>query len=118
MQLAKFPTTRILILIAAVEGNLPSPLAAQDQAVKHRAINSVRPEYPAEAKARHFTGSGVVVVQIDQRTGYVISARMLKSTGHKILDDAALKAFRQWHFRPGTNSEVRIPINYSIAGKP
>jgi len=42
---------------------------------------------------------------------------MLQSMGHKILDDAALKAFRQWWFKPGTASQIKIPINYAVGGR-
>jgi tetratricopeptide (TPR) repeat protein len=53
---------------------------------------------------------------VDPRSGQVTSARILDSTGHKILDDAALKAFRQWRFNPGAASEIHIRILYVIRG--
>jgi tetratricopeptide (TPR) repeat protein len=53
---------------------------------------------------------------VDPRSGQVTSARILDSTGHKILDDAALKAFRQWRFKPGATSEIHIPISYVMRG--
>jgi TonB family protein len=80
-------------------------------------ISAPKPEYPYEARASHLTGSGVVLVQVDTKTGYVASARMLKSTGHRILDEAALKAFRKWRFKPGTVHEVHLPIRYTMSGK-
>ncbi|MEY2565038.1 MAG: hypothetical protein QOH88_3231 [Verrucomicrobiota bacterium] len=41
---------------------------------------------------------------------------MEKSTGHKILDDAALEAFRQWRFKSGTGTirKFRTPITYNM----
>ncbi len=80
------------------------------------AIVAPRPEYPSAARSQHLTGSGVAVVQVDPRSGQVTSARILASTGHKILDDAALKAFRQWRSKPGASSEVHIPISYGMRG--
>jgi len=84
----------------------------------HRAlaVYAARPLYPVEARSKRFTGAGIVLVDVDQTTGAVTSARMLRSTGHQILDDAALTAFRQWRFRPGTVREVRIPITYTMRG--
>src|SRR6266536_1517779 len=41
---------------------------------------------------------------------------MSQSVGNPILDNAALSAFRQWRFRPGTVSKVRIPITFTITG--
>jgi len=79
-----------------------------------KGVNAPRPEYPLEARQQHLTGSGIVLMRVDTKTGRVISAEMEKSTGHKILDEAALRAFRLWHFKPGTDSVVRIPINYTM----
>jgi TonB family protein len=84
------------------------------QKAKAVAISAPRPDYPLEARARHFTGSGIAFLEIDRKTGYVIAAPMLKSTGHVILDNATLSAFMQWSFKPGTVYQVRIPINYTM----
>jgi TonB family protein len=81
------------------------------------AISAPRPDYPLEARAQHFTGSGIALLEVDRKTGYVTAARMLKSTGHVILDNAALSAFMHWRFKPGTVRQVRIPIHYTIHGK-
>jgi TonB family protein len=89
------------------------PLSGERKAL---AIFAPRPRYPYEARDKHLAGSGVVLVNVDSPTGYVTSARMLKSTGHQILDEAALEAFRQWRFRPGTVAKVRIPIHYTMRG--
>lgn len=61
------------------------------------------------------TGSGIVLLNVDPSTGNVTSAQLLKSTGHKILDDSAIEAFRQWRFKPGVHT-VRIPINFTMQG--
>ena len=62
------------------------------------------------------TGIGIVLAEVDQRTGYVTAARMLQSTGYLVLDEAVLKAFRQWRFEPRTVSHVRIPIRFLMQG--
>ena len=81
------------------------------------AIYAPKPEYPAEARLKHLTGSGVVVLDVDVPSGRVINARMLQSTGHWILDNAALDAFRKWRFQPGKAApQAKIPINYSMTG--
>jgi TonB family protein len=76
------------------------------------AIYTPPPDYPEETIPRNLSVSGIVLLQIDQRTGTVTSARMERSTGHKELDDAILYAYRQWLFRPGTVSKMRIPVKY------
>jgi protein TonB len=83
---------------------------------KALAINSPRPPYPYEARAKRITGSGVIVATVDAASGDVTNASVAKSTGSSILDDAAVSAFRRWKFRPGTVSRVNIPITFTLTG--
>lgn len=53
-------------------------------------------------------------MHIDRRTGLVTRAEMAPSTGHAILDNAALSAVRRWRFKPGTVAQVRLPITFSV----
>jgi protein TonB len=69
------------------------------------------PEYPYEAKRRNLTGNGVCVVTVDA-TGRVTDARMSQSTGSTMLDNLTVQTFKSWRFKPGTVSEVRVPISY------
>jgi protein TonB len=71
-----------------------------------------KPEYPSEVRARHITGSGVCVVDVDPGSGNVTEASMAQSTGNPILDDSAVRTFRKWRFKPGTVSRVRIPVAF------
>jgi protein TonB len=79
-------------------------------------LHQVPPAYPLEARRSHLSGRGILVGQVDSKTGFVTSVRMEKSTGHKILDDAALEAFRQWRFKSGTGTirKFRTPITYNM----
>jgi TonB family protein len=83
---------------------------------KALAIYAPKPQYPYEARSRHITGSGVCVAQVDPASGNVTSASMAQSVGNPVLDNAAVSAFRQWRFRPGTVSKVRIPITFTMTG--
>jgi TonB family protein len=78
-------------------------------------LYQVPPSYPLVARQRHFTGRGILAGQVDVKTGYVTSVRMEKSTGYKVLDDAALNAFGQWRFKPGTIRKFRTPISYTLS---
>jgi len=72
--------------------------AAKSEAL---AIFAPPPRYPkiGGPLGQRPEGSGVVMVEVDETTGQVTSAKMEKSTGYKILDDAALEAFSRWRFR-------------------
>ena len=83
---------------------------------KALAIYAPRPQYPYEARSRHIMGSGVCVADVDPGSGNVTSATMAQSVGNPILDNAAVSTFRQWRFRPGTVSKVRIPITFTMTG--
>jgi len=96
-----------------------TPIKAQAMTMsraKALAINAPRPQYPYEARSRRITGSGVCVVTVDPGSGNVTGASMTQSIGNPILDNAALSAFREWRFRPGTVSQVRIPITFTMTG--
>ena len=87
-----------------------------DSAILALLVSAVRPAYPYEARLRRITGAGVAVLKIDRSTGKVASCEMAPSTGNEMLDDAAVEAFRQWRFKPGTIAGVRIPIVFAVSG--
>ena len=80
------------------------------------AVSAPRPDYPLEARQRHLTGSGILILHIDKPSGMVTSIDVAKSTGHKILDDAATRAFLRWRFKPGLYTKIKVPIRYTING--
>jgi TonB family protein len=84
--------------------------------LKGLAIFAPRPEYSYEARSRHVTGSGVAVLSVNPSTGFVFNAIMSQSTGSGILDNSALSAFRRWRFKPGTASQIKIPITFLMTG--
>jgi TonB family protein len=92
----------------------PGPMSMSR--AKALALYGPKPPYPYEARARHITGSGVIVVTVDPNTGRVTSASVAQSIGSPILDNAAVSTFREWKFRPGTVSKVRIPITFTMTG--
>jgi protein TonB len=81
-------------------------------AAKAIAVRAPLPEYPYEAKRAHITGSGVCVMIVDTASGNVTSAMMAESTGDGILDNVTIHTFQRWRFKPGTVSQVRVPISY------
>ncbi len=108
----------IVVAASAVLASLPPPdehALARAEAV---AIQHPHPDYPLEARRLHLSGRGIVLGIVDAKTGHLTSVKMEQSTGHSILDDAVLRAFRQWTFRPGTIRQLRIPVIYTVIAPP
>jgi TonB family protein len=74
------------------------------------------PKYPARKRSDSVIGIGVCIVSVDPVSGRVTAASMEQSTGDSTLDKSAVNAFQKWRFKPGTVSNVRIPIEFSMPG--
>jgi TonB family protein len=83
-----------------------------------QAIYSPQPIYRPEWAKQGVTGKGIVLVTIDPKTGIVTGTRMLQSTGSKLLDGAALKAYLKWRFKPGSVPQVKMPIEFASRPRP
>jgi TonB family protein len=101
--------------ISLLHGQSPGQAGQQSPP---KAIYTPKPVYRPEWAKQRLTGKGVVLVTIDTNTGKVSGVRMLQSTGNKLLDGAALEAYSQWRFQPGTGSQVKIPIEFANRPKP
>jgi TonB family protein len=51
-------------------------------------------------------------MSVDTTSGRVTSAMMAQSTGSAVLDKITTGTFERWRFKPGTVSEVDVPITY------
>ncbi len=105
-----------LASVSSLHAQTGSPAATQQPPLK--AIYTPKPVYRPEWAKQGLTGKGVVLVTIDQQTGKVTGARMVQRTGNQLLDGAALEAYSQWRFEPGTVSQVKIPIEFKNRPKP
>ncbi|MDB4370146.1 energy transducer TonB [Akkermansiaceae bacterium] len=86
--------------------------AARKQVVsKPSGINQPKPKYPSAA--RRAGQQGTVTLSFTVGTsGTVTSVRVAKSSGHSLLDNAALAAIRRWRFKPARNA-LGEAISYS-----
>jgi TonB family protein len=75
------------------------------------------PSYPYIARTKQFDGQGRFRMYIDWETGNVTSVSILKSTTHKILDDAAIAALLKWKFKPHFSRAADVPVTFAIEGK-
>jgi TonB family protein len=92
--------------------SISAPVPVSLSVAQSMAITAPLPDYPYEAKRRNLTGSGTCVVTVDTATGTVTNATMFQSTGSPLLDKLTIQTFKSWRFKPGTVSEVRVPISY------
>ena len=72
------------------------------------------PKTPYLARLHGLDGYGIYRMNIDRATGTVSSVTVVKTTSHKMLDDAAVNAFRKWRFRPNSVSQVTMPGTFSV----
>jgi protein TonB len=92
--------------------SIPAPVPMSLSVAQSMAIRAPLPAYPYEAKRRDVSGSGVCIITVDPGTGKVTDATMERSTGDRVLDKVTTETFKSWRFKPGTVSQVRLPISY------
>ena len=77
------------------------------------------PEYPSVAKRRGYEGTVVLEVFVD-REGRVMDLSLFQSSGHNVLDRAAMKAVKGWLFEPARRGQeavdmwVKVPLTFRL----
>ena len=77
------------------------------------------PRYPRIARRKGYEGTVVLEVLVSPE-GKVDVCRVLRSSGHSVLDKAAVKAIGNWLFEPGMRGEkkvemwVKVPIRFDL----
>jgi len=82
--------------------------------------NNPPPEYPSLAQDRGLQGQVILKVRV-LASGKPEAVTVDKSSGHKILDDAAIKAVTAWSFDPAKRGQtpidgwVKVPLNFKLS---
>jgi TonB family protein len=76
-------------------------------------VSRMWPEYPLRARMSKFRGDGVYEIHID-KSGTPTRVVIIKSSGQRILDQAALDAFMGWRFKPRTFLRIQIPVTWKM----
>jgi len=77
------------------------------------------PSYPLKARRMGYEGIVMLKVLVDEN-GRVGDLAVYESSGHSVLDRAALSAVRKWLFEPGTEGGikkkmwVKIPVRFDL----
>lgn len=78
-----------------------------------------KPKYPSVARSRGWEGKVVLQVHVSA-DGEATQVSVAQSSGHDILDEAAVNAVEGWRFKPAKRgdtavaSTVRVPINFQL----
>lgn len=102
----------------------PAPAPVPDEPVTEPRgyagyLRNPAPEYPLAAQKRGLEGKVVLKVHV-LASGQPDSVTVARSSGHQILDEAALKAVLQWAFAPARRGQtaidgwVQVPLNFKI----
>lgn len=91
-----------------------------DSSKPPRLIQNSPPVYPAAARAAGQEGTVVLRLKIDLN-GRIVTCQVTSSSGHPLLDAAAVSAVRSWRFVPAMNRagrpaawNGRLPIHFVL----
>ncbi len=82
-------------------------------------LNNPPPSYPERSRLAGEQGIAVVRIVVDS-SGFVSRLSLESSSGHPLLDRAALEAVSKWKFRPASvaglpmESEITIPVRFEL----
>lgn len=82
-------------------------------------LQQPQPEYPRDAERAGVEGTVMILASVDAG-GDVTDVKIDKRSGSVILDRAAMKEVRNWHFQPATQdgkavaSVVQVPVQYKM----
>lgn len=77
------------------------------------------PYYPSIARRRNAQGM-VIILALVNESGKVEETRVEMSSGHAVLDNAAIAAVKSWEFEPGRRGDtpvktyVKLPITFQL----
>jgi len=71
------------------------------------------PIYPRLAREQGYEGTVLLEVQV-LPSGHGGHITVLESSGHAVLDEAALKAVQQWQFRPARRGRMPVAVSVEI----
>jgi periplasmic protein TonB len=102
----------------------PGPMAAAEETaeiIMARPLyrENPPPPYPPAARQRFYQGTVLLAVLVNEQ-GRVEEMEVATSSGHPLLDRAALKGVRDWRFEPGRRNGqavamwVQVPIRFAI----
>jgi TonB family protein len=101
----------LLVQSVVFAASLPQERPSKDVTMP-TVVHEVKPDYPESAKKERVQGNVMlgVVVKKDGTVGEVTVKKPL----HPELDEAAIKAMKQWEFRPGTKDGKAVDVAVDV----
>lgn len=93
----------------------PAPTPKILDAMSLKITKKVNPDYPMISRKRRDQGTVVLLIEIT--SGQVVAVELEKSSGHSPLDEAAIRAIRDWRFDMsgyGDHVTARIPFKFDL----
>lgn len=85
-----------------------------DRSFRPQMIRAPSPTYPYEGRRSKVQGRGLFDLHV-RSDGTISTVDVFKSTGHKILDEEAVRVLLSWKFRPDKKwARVRVPITFTL----
>ena len=106
-----------VLALPDMKAKAPEPPPLQDAIPVYQ--ENPPPKYPRIARRRGYQGTVILEVFIN-REGKVSDLRILESSGHSVLDRAAVASVKLWSFKPGARGEekvemwVKVPIRFQL----
>ncbi len=105
--------------VAAAPTVAAAPVIDTEADYKARYLNNPRPPYPSAARRMGWKGKVLLNVEVlaEGRCGTV---NVFRSSGHEVLDNAAMAAVKTWRFTPATRAGravtqwARVPVDFSF----
>ena len=91
----------------------PAPVAPRGAPLRLLRKPDVRRYYSLEARRRGLEGTAVVRIHVNAR-GFVIAARIARSSGHALLDAHAIRFARDLRFAAGAGGAARLPVEFIL----
>lgn len=104
----------VLVIVALAVTSVAVASAQQQDARALKVIHQVAPVYPDEAKRAKVEGKVTLDVTVEEN-GEVSMARVVN--GHRLLNQAAIDAVKQWRFSNPFNDSVTIQLTLSFVLK-
>lgn len=78
-------------------------------------FKSLRPEliYPLKAKRRGHQGVSLLAIELDKK-GNIVKLSVVKSSGYKSLDQAAINNVKQWQFQPFKQGQQAVRARFTV----